>query len=473
MRIYQLKPEFAEDSHYREMFFINNVEPANYLRVWDGDIGSDDPEKIYGRFHLNPPENFHGRPLAPGDVLEIDNQFHFISQEANGLELRGIHFDPTDVKPALFVEYGYGIEAEGSNAFPARYAEKAKQLGIPIGINKMPDYHGSHKGEPDFGPVSSDSRENPVYLHPQFLSGLQAREYISAFAALCERINWDEIVGKLTPQIPLYYEDMIAAKEQYASCLEFKPLYRASFSEAKRLNELDAWQASQKDNIRCRDFMMKDIDRNFVKIQLGVNIAERAIEAFGHDRVQWVLANTIQHHNSDGRISSQNKAWAQSIYIPRPAEWERRNDPQLRDDTLEYLLNNHAGLIDMVTRDALQLYADLNLYNINHCEPGDIHTKDFQGKLLILRDTALKEECRTPDNQLFYATHGNGCKPQAIGRTVFGNFLSDSESAAFDRAAFLGIMDEEQMPEWAEVKLLDLQTSGAPDEAQGQSMKGV
>ena len=79
-----------------------------------------------------------------------------------------------------------------------------------------------------------------------------------------------------------------------------------------------------------------------------------------------------------------------------------------------------------------------------------------------------------PENQLFFATHGNGCTPNASGRTVFGYFLSDGETAAFDRSDFLGIADEEQLPDWAKEKLLKEQTAAdAPDEGSQPVMKGM
>ena len=37
------------------------------------------------------------------------------------------------------------------------------------------------------------------------------------------------------------------------------------------------------------------------------------LEKFGTERVQFILANTIQHKNHDGRISQDNKAWAKNI----------------------------------------------------------------------------------------------------------------------------------------------------------------
>jgi len=254
---------------------------------------------------------------------------------------------------------------------------------------------------------------------------------------------------------------------------EYKPLYRKAFHEAVRLNEVDKWRKSFAENERCRDFIDGLIRDNYDGLYLKGEIAEKSIAEFGHDRTQWLLANFIQHNDNDRRISHPNKAWAQSVYIQRPTEWERRRDPSLRDYNDDLLLRSDKGLVDMVTRNALRLYADLNLYNINHCETGDIHTKDFTGKLLILRDTCLNEANRTPENQLFFATHGNGCNPGAIGRSVFGHFLSDGESAAFDRSDILGVMDEDQIPEWAAIKLHELQNPvDAPDEANNQTMEG-
>ena len=37
------------------------------------------------------------------------------------------------------------------------------------------------------------------------------------------------------------------------------------------------------------------------------------LEKFGTERVQFILANTIQRKNYDGRISQDNKAWAKTI----------------------------------------------------------------------------------------------------------------------------------------------------------------
>lgn len=82
--------------------------------------------------------------------------------------------------------------------------------------------------------------------------------------------------------------------------------------------------------------------------------------------------------------------------------------------------------------------------------------QDYTGKLLILRDTSLSEEYRTPENQLFLAESGFGCSPDKSGRKVYGRFLSDGEKAQFYREDFVGIIAEENIPDWAREKLAEL-----------------
>ena len=82
--------------------------------------------------------------------------------------------------------------------------------------------------------------------------------------------------------------------------------------------------------------------------------------------------------------------------------------------------------------------------------------QDYKGKLLIIRAEVLKEEFRTPENQLFLAENGFGCSPTASGRKVFGQFLSDGERAEFCRSDFLGIIADENIPDWAREKLSEI-----------------
>jgi len=253
----------------------------------------------------------------------------------------------------------------------------------------------------------------------------------------------------------------------------FRPLYRQSFYEAKRLDELEQWRESFAENQRCRDFIDELVRQNYDGFYLKGEVPQKTVAEFGYDRTMWVLANHIQLHDSDGRFHPTNKAWAQGIYIQRPADWELKQNSYMQDHNYSFLLQSHSCLVDYIAGGVQKLYAALNLYDINRCETGDVHTKNFTGKLLILRPEKLREEFKRPENQLFYATHGNGCTPGAKGRSVFGEFLYDGESAVFDRTDFYGVIDEDQIPEWVAVKRHDMQNSVAPGETESPGMTGM
>jgi len=256
---------------------------------------------------------------------------------------------------------------------------------------------------------------------------------------------------------------------------DFKPLYRDSWRDAKEHNELEQWRESQAENIRCRDFLDEQTKQHFDGFHLdSKNIIKSAVDEFGWDRTNWVLASHVQYYDYDGRFSPQNKAWAQGFFIPRPADWEKKRDPYLRDDTTDYLLNSHNALADGLVKRAQTMYDKLNLYDHRHCVEGNIHDQDFTGKVLVLRDTVLKESERTPENQLFFANVGGfGCRPHAVGRAVMGEFLIDGEKARFNREDFVGICDDRCLPDWAKDKVQALTAPDDQGEAQGPVMKGM
>ena len=216
-------------------------------------------------------------------------------------------------------------------------------------------------------------------------------------------------------------------------------LYRYSLRTAKNEGDLARWQESLNENIRCRDFIDKIISEKYDGRYVPAESWENTVKEFGYDRTMWVLANTIQQRNGDKRFSDDNVRWAKSIYIP-----ECRNG--------DFTLKTHSGIVDMITENVREMYAQLGLFSSEHIIPDSNHD-NFEGKLLIIRDTVLKEECRTPENQLFLAQSGSGCDPSKVGRKVFGTFLSDGEYTHFDRSDFVGIIADEYIPEWAKEKM--------------------
>ncbi len=82
---------------------------------------------------------------------------------------------------------------------------------------------------------------------------------------------------------------------------------------------------------------------------------------------------------------------------------------------------------------------------------------DYTGKIVVIAPQYLKDEYKTPEDQLFLATGGFGCSPHARGRKVFGQFLKDGEETCFYREDIIGVLREEHLPEWAEERLQEMQ----------------
>lgn len=221
------------------------------------------------------------------------------------------------------------------------------------------------------------------------------------------------------------------------------PLYRYSAVRAKNDGELDIWRESKKENIRCRDFLDEQIAKRFDGLHLPDECVENTVKEFGYDRTMWVIANTIQNRKGDGRFHNQNTEWARKFNIPDT------------DRSHEFAMNSHSCLVDGAADDIQKMYAKLNLFSGKHIVQSD-EAQNYEGKLLILRDTSLKEEYRTPENQLFFAQGGFGCSPEKIGRKVFGQFLNDGEKTHFNRQDFVGVIADEHIPDWAREKLEEL-----------------
>ena len=231
---------------------------------------------------------------------------------------------------------------------------------------------------------------------------------------------------------------------------EHKQLYPYSLEEAVRNNEKALWHESCRENCGCANTIDRLIAENYDGQYLREDLAQQAIEQYGFDRVNFVLANAVKHHKDDGRISRENKDWANRWYIPAEKH------------TQDYDLHSHPGLINLFINQARKAWQALGIFDVSHCVDG---RQDYTGKVVVLKPGVLRDAFKTPEDQLFLVSHGNGCRPDAIGRKVFGQFLSDSEKTHVYRDEILGVIKDEYLPEWAKEKLLEL---ALPDESESE-----
>ena len=117
------------------------------------------------------------------------------------------------------------------------------------------------------------------------------------------------------------------------------PLYKGSYEYAYQHGEGDLHIASNRANIACKEAIETAIASHYHDNSLDTQAAVRdVVKQFGYERMFYVLANTVQTQETDGRVSQSNKKWAQSI----PVAFERGT----RD--VSYLITRtHPGLLDI------------------------------------------------------------------------------------------------------------------------------
>ena len=203
---------------------------------------------------------------------------------------------------------------------------------------------------------------------------------------------------------------------------EHKPLYIYSLKEAAEWGEKDEWRES------------------YLEI-----CANEVIEKYGFDRVNFVLAATVRQGISDGRYSEDNKNWA------------RRFSVMDKENAWQYNVRSHPGLVNLFIADARRLWDRL----------------DYTDRILVLDPSILKDESKTPQDQLFYAEHGNGCRPDSLGTKVFGFHVSDGEKGYYRRTDFIGALKEEFVPEWAKENTQKYLEPDEPAEDGGMTLGGM
>ncbi len=118
------------------------------------------------------------------------------------------------------------------------------------------------------------------------------------------------------------------------------PVYVETGAYARDHGELDSYRESAKLNRECAHAISEYISDNYRDNKLDDSGIKDVIDKFGADRVQTVLANTIQQADWDGRYSRDNKAWANTF-------------PALSDNVFERVTGHPClvdGLTDMVRR---------------------------------------------------------------------------------------------------------------------------
>ena len=89
------------------------------------------------------------------------------------------------------------------------------------------------------------------------------------------------------------------------------PIYNGTAREAKERGELDKFKASAEADENCKTAIENAIARNYDGLRLNTSAAIREVrEQFGEKRLAHVTASLIANRRFEGRISPENRAWA-------------------------------------------------------------------------------------------------------------------------------------------------------------------
>ena len=128
------------------------------------------------------------------------------------------------------------------------------------------------------------------------------------------------------------------------------PIYKNTGAYAREHGELEQYRASMNANKACKNAIEAAIHEKFDGMHLDHNTAKEVIDEHGFDRVNHVLANTVQQKEWDGRFSHDNKDWAKSFVIPEDKDGfgsDRRRD---------YVVESHPAVLDGFINQARHEY---------------------------------------------------------------------------------------------------------------------
>lgn len=120
------------------------------------------------------------------------------------------------------------------------------------------------------------------------------------------------------------------------------PIYWQSAAYARENGERDAYFASKKANIACRDAIEKAVSEHYSGSHLDTDaILDAVVPEHGYERVLLVLAATIRERDWDDRFSRDSKSWAKMFRLPLD------KDPDGYDRYTAYAVKQtHSCLLD-------------------------------------------------------------------------------------------------------------------------------
>jgi len=220
VEIYKLRDTAPKEIRGRSVFdFMHKgqkPDPAHYTKEWAGQMYGTLPLTIPGRLKLETPEDYHGGDIKNGDIAIVYGRPHYFDSLHGGkfIELDG--FETEGIRQAAHMKYGWFVSIEGAEAISNELAYICEEIDVPIGYLGKQSDGGIYNDRRPFMP-GAGFEENLNFIHPHFLNGAEAREFIGLLTELAdvEIDRWQTISKYLRERSPISLQDLMDAREQF------------------------------------------------------------------------------------------------------------------------------------------------------------------------------------------------------------------------------------------------------------------
>lgn len=196
--------------------------------------------------------------------------------------------------------------------------------------------------------LSSENVLNEVYQ--EWNKNESANSYDDVLTVLRDRADRILVSQECTEKenIPVEHRE----EKQEETAFSNLPVYAKSLPEARKLDELEIYRASRKENHACANMIDAFISKHYNDNSLdSVSALNDLLERYPIERIALVSAVNIADKSWDGRISDANRAWANAFLENYPDDVMRQKG--------EYYLTAHPGLLNLFV-DTVRSYIEKN-----------------------------------------------------------------------------------------------------------------
>ena len=262
-------------------------------------------------------------------------------------EERGYSYtqDTNKMKESGCIGHLRGYFEKGTETLYTSWDDHSKELLTDRFKSEFNEVVTALRKDKDFGMILKSQKMMSAYrdAHPEssFADGSANFGIRADTTEHSYMIRCNPNPGEYSVYIYAYDRKMLDAQ------LSQPKVYRNSASYAMEHGELNLWRRSKELNIACRDAIDNTVAENYDGAHLPTEkILADVINKFGRERIELVLAATIQEKSFDGRFSNVNKEWAAGI-------------PMIDGDKC-YMVSDqtHSVLLDALTKAFRESYPE-------------------------------------------------------------------------------------------------------------------